>query len=135
MMPTDLVFHPVGCVSATTEEGFWQIAFTDDAHRPTLYLICQNAFEYDEADVRNGIDSHYVECNDQSRSAYGGIERVALGRDRVYFTFAPEAGERLGLPCGLGLSFRLEDEAYAALTAHAARIFGDRLHAMDASMP
>ena len=85
MLPDDMIFHVAGAISAATGDGYWQIAFADDPLHPTTYLICQNAFEYDDEDLRNGMDSHYVELNDQSQSAYGGVERVMLWRDRVFY--------------------------------------------------
>lgn len=132
-MAGELIFHLAEVVSATTEEGYWQIAFADDAHRPTTYLICQNAFEYDEEDRRAGMDSHYVELNDQSQSAYGGIECVVLWRDRVFFGFVPEVADMFDLPDGLGLAFRLTDSQYANLEDLARKIFCDRIHVMDPS--
>lgn len=135
MVPDDVIFHPAMAVSATTEDGYWQIAFADDAHRPATYLICQNAFEYDEEDRRAGMDSHYVELNDQSQSAYGGVERVMLWRDRVFFAFVPEVADMFDLPDGLGLAFRIADDEYANLEDLARKIFFDRIHVASQSRP
>ncbi|MFD0727099.1 Imm10 family immunity protein [Lysobacter brunescens] len=131
MLPGNVIFHPAGAVSATTEDGYWQIAFADDADRPTTYLICQNAFEYDEEDRRAGMDSNYVELNDQSQSAYGGVKRVVLWRDRVFFEFVPDVADMFDLPDGLGLAFRVTDNEYANLEDLARKIFCDNIQVVE----
>lgn len=135
MIPKDIEFYPAGAVSATTEDGYWQVAFADDAMNPTTYLICQNAFDYDEEDRRNGMDSHYVELNDQSQSAYGGVDHVVLWRDRVFFKFEPGVADLFDLPEGLGLAFRLTDDEYADLASLSMKIFGDRVRVEGQSFP
>lgn len=135
MLSDDMIFHLAAAISATTEDGYWQIAFADDPLHPTTSLICQNAFEYDDEDLRNGMDSHYVELNDQSQSAYGGVERVMLWRDRVFFAFTPEVAALFDLPDGLGLAFHVTDEEYANLAMLATKIFVDRISLADQSTP
>jgi hypothetical protein len=118
-------------VSATIEEGYWQVSFADNRDDPTTYLICQNAFEYDGEDRRSGTDSHYVELNDQSLSAYGGVDRVFLQRDRMSFVFTPEVAELFGLPHGLCLAFELDDARYADLVSLSKKIFEGRMMLVD----
>ena len=128
----DILLHAhAAVVSATTEEGCWQVAFADNRDDPTTYLICQNAFEYDDEDRQNGTDSHYVELNDQSLSAYGGVDRVLLQRDRMSFIFTPVVAELFELPHGLCLTFELDDARYADLVSLSKKIFEDRMTLVD----
>ena len=108
-----------------------RLAFADDADRPATYLICQNAFEYDDEDRCHGMDSHYVELNDQCQSAYGGVEQVVLWRDRIFFVFVPDVADMFELPDGLGLSFKLTDDEFQHLVKIANHIFGSRIQRVD----
>lgn len=119
--------HKAGAVSATEEDAYWQIGLADDAQNATTYLLVQNAFEYTDEDRANGMDSHYVELNDQSLSNYGGIESVVLLRDRIYFEFTPETGELFELQSGLGLQFELSDADFDSFKIIAEHIFDWRL--------
>ena len=65
-------FHEAQVVDISTGDGYWQIAFADHRVTPSAYLLLQNAFAYDPSDRESGMDSHYVELNDQSQSVYGG---------------------------------------------------------------
>lgn len=120
-------FHQAGSVLATEEDGYWQIAFADEPAHPTTYLICQNAFEYDDQDRQSGMDTHYVELNDQSQSAYGGVVQVTLWRGRIFFEFEKSTSKMFGLLDGLGLAFEITDENYEYLALIAKNIFGDKL--------
>ena len=131
MIPDDMIFHSACIVAATTEEGFWQIAFADDAAHPSRYLLCQNAFEYDDHDRMNGMDSHYVELNDQMLSAYGGVSRATLWRDRIFIVFTQDVAALFGLPDGLGLRFELGEIEYAQLASLSKKIFADRIDVRD----
>ncbi len=122
--------HKAGAVSATEEDAYWQIGFTDDAQNPATYLLVQNAFEFTDEERANGMDSHYVELNDQSLSNYGGIESVVLLRDRIYFEFTPETGELFELQGGLGLQFELSDADFDSFKIIAEHIFDRRLQTL-----
>ena len=47
------------------------------------YLMIQDSLNYDEQDVELGMDTYYLEVNDQSKGGYGGIDRIELDRGKL----------------------------------------------------
>ena len=120
-------FHEAQVVDISTGDGYWQIAFADDRVTPSAYLLLQNAFAYDPSDRESGMDSHYVELNDQSQSVYGGVARAILWRDRLLLEWTQTGKESLGISGSFGLRFDISDDEFSRLCDIGRAILGDRL--------
>lgn len=49
------------------------------------YLMIQDAYDReDEQEINLGMDTFYIETQDQSRGGYGGIKEIELGRDYLH---------------------------------------------------
>ena len=59
------------------------VGLSDQQFETSDYLVFQRAHEFDEQDVLLGMDTVYLERNDQGFSGYGGIESVSLFRDHL----------------------------------------------------
>ena len=44
------------------------------------YFMIQDCLNYDEQDIQLGMNSYYIELNDQSNGGYGGIKNFELTR-------------------------------------------------------
>lgn len=104
-------------VSVAPVDGIWTVAFADAVHEH--YFLIQR-------DVENvlgerELNVHYIEFGDQSKSCYGGIERVQVLPDAVKFEFTPDAAARIGRS-GTVVSFSLSKAGRASLSSALAHI-------------
>lgn len=76
-------------------DGVKIVGFADDNAAPTQYLILQQPQQYDEQDVKLGMDKVHVEVGHQSRSTYGGIKVVTSDKGRLSFELESSASEAL----------------------------------------
>lgn len=81
------------------------IGFANDPEPPSRYVIVQRAREFDDQDRELGMDQHYLEINDQSRSAYGVIESVRLATGQLTISLKNTARDRLLLEGNIVLVF------------------------------
>ena len=90
------------------------------------YLMIQQSLdEYDEQDVRLGMNTYHIERDDQSYSGYGGVERVNLHRNLLEVELN-EPGK--GLLCdSVKIDFQTDSENHRLLTEKLKYIFGDLL--------
>ncbi|WMS87524.1 Imm10 family immunity protein [Pleionea litopenaei] len=54
------------------------LGFADDEFEPSKFVIIQKAHEYDDQDVKLGMDKLYIKVEDQSRAKYGGVSSFTL---------------------------------------------------------
>lgn len=55
-------------VYEVTEYNSYLVGFADDKNEPKEYVIVERALEFDEQDIKLGMDSYYFEYSDQSNS-------------------------------------------------------------------
>ncbi len=61
------------------ENGLLIIAFSGKTENESIYLMIQDAFDRnDEQEIELGMNTFYIEINDQSKSGYGGISEIEL---------------------------------------------------------
>jgi hypothetical protein len=80
-----------------SDDEFIVVGFADEQdgiYREALHF--QRSHEFDEQDKALGMDSVYVERNDQRQGGYGGVARVELHPDRVRVVVIGELSERMG---------------------------------------
>lgn len=73
-------------VYEVTEDNSYLVGFADDKNEPTEYVIVERAFEFDEQDIKLGMDSYYFEYSDQSNSGYGLCSKVIMRQNEIVFS-------------------------------------------------
>ena len=73
-------------VYEVTEYNSYLVGFADDKNEPKEYVIVERALEFDEQDIKLGIDSYYFEYSDQSNSGYGLCDKVILRQNEIVFS-------------------------------------------------
>ena len=73
-------------VYEVTEYNSYLVGFADDKNEPKEYVIVGRALEFDEQDIKLGMDSYYFEYSDQSNSGYGLCDKVILRQNEIVFS-------------------------------------------------
>lgn len=73
-------------VYEVTEYNSYLVGFADDKNEPKEYVIVERALEFDEQDIKLGMDSYYFEYSDQSNSGYGLCDKVILRQNDFVFS-------------------------------------------------
>lgn len=73
-------------VYEVTEYNSYLVGFADDKNEPKEYVIVERALEFDEQDIKLGMDSYYFEYSDQSNSGYGLCSKVILRQNEIVFS-------------------------------------------------
>ena len=54
-------------------DGYWLVVFAACSDKSADYLMLQCSYIFDEQYIKLGMDTYYVERDDQTLSCYGGI--------------------------------------------------------------
>lgn len=73
-------------VYEVTEDNSFLIGFADDKNEPNEYVIVERALEFDEQDIKLGMDSYYFEYSGQSNSGYDLCSKVVLLQNEIVFS-------------------------------------------------
>ena len=73
-------------VYEVTEYNSYLVGFADDKNEPKEYVIVERALEFDEQNIKLGMDSYYFEYSDQSNSGYGLCDKVILRQNEIVFS-------------------------------------------------
>ena len=73
-------------VYEVTEYNSYLVGFADDKNEPNEFVIVERALEFDEQDIKLGMDSYYFEYSDQSNSGYGLCDKVILRQNEIVFS-------------------------------------------------
>jgi hypothetical protein len=60
-----------------------------------IYFMIQDSNEYDHQDKELGMDTYYIEKNDQSMSGYGGVKELRLSKNKIQIDLDQKGIERL----------------------------------------
>ncbi|MGW8394775.1 Imm10 family immunity protein [Pseudoduganella sp. HUAS MS19] len=104
-------------ISSKPVDGIWTVGFADSSQEN--YLLIQR--DVDNVAGQHGLNVHYIEFEDQSRSCYGGIERVQILRDAVRFRLSSTGAQRIGM-AEIVVSFTLSKPALASMSEALAHI-------------
>ncbi|MBS1792590.1 MAG: hypothetical protein JSS81_01980 [Acidobacteria bacterium] len=88
-------------------------------HADEEYFVIQQSL-----DIENAV--YHIERDDQSYGGYGGVDRIALTRDRLEVTLN-ETGRKNLQRDGVEIDFETDDETYRQLVEKLVLIFGERL--------
>jgi hypothetical protein len=108
------------------EESDLDILFVGFYTEENYLMIQQSLGEYDEQDVRLGMNTYHIERDDQSYGGYGGVQQMLLRRN-VIEVMLDETGKQ-NLQCDeIKIDFETDEENYQLLTEKLAYIFGSSL--------
>ncbi|WP_185964354.1 Imm10 family immunity protein [Aliikangiella marina] len=82
------------------------LGFADDEFEPSKFVIIQKAHEYDDQDVKLGMDKLHIQVEDQSRANYGGISSFTL--DNSYLVIELELDTQSSLKVDGNIRIALE---------------------------
>ncbi len=110
-------------VAVEDMDDFWLVGFADDEAEPTHYLQLQRSFKDSEQDIRLGMNTYYVEIDDQSSSCYGGVEQFELGKNRALIKFSFHSKRNLNGIDSAELTFDVNNEKLSQLRDRLSKIF------------
>jgi hypothetical protein len=96
-----------------------------------FYLMVQHANEYDDQDVKLGMDKPYIEYCGQGWSWYGHIDRFELLRTRIKVQMNAEAAAHMGNDGLIEVDFNLGDSDFARLRQSLATTFAGQSYYAD----
>jgi hypothetical protein len=89
-MELKFVANKVTC-EINTEEDYYLVGFSDNGDEPDQYVILQRAINFDEQDVKLGMNTYYFEYLGQSNSGYGICKKVMIENGYVFFELKEKA--------------------------------------------
>ena len=99
------------------------VGFADQENDTQGYLQLQRSRIDDSQDQALGLNSYYVERDDQSNSCYGGVESCELFADMVRLRFTDAGSLSLNLGEPIQITFDIDGETLSALRYQLASIF------------
>ena len=105
------------------DDAVLTVAFADRPDQPTTYLLLQRLISPTEQDKRLGHDKVYIELNEQSHSAYGGIKQVQLRNNRLLLRLDDKTASLLDADQDLEVELRSDAKEVANLHAQLKRLF------------
>ena len=124
IMPTTFDAHHI---AISHEDTFLLVGFADQEFDTQVYLMLQRAYEFDEQDHALGMDTVYIERDDQSQSTYGGIERVTLTPRALSLTLSTETANALGSETDLCIAITPNATELRALHAGLHQLCAERV--------
>jgi immunity protein 10 of polymorphic toxin system len=118
-----MVIEATNVVVDDGDPGFILVGFDSEGPGPRRYLMLQRSHEFDEQDVALGMDHVHIERDSQGYSAYGGIMRFELRRDRAMISLNAVTARMLGNEEEFEVKFDLEDGRFEELRAGLAEVF------------
>lgn len=112
------------CVVIDDMEDYWFVGFADSELNTEHYLMLERAYEDDEQDIANGMNTYHVELDDQGFSCYGGIERFALSKHKVVIQFNQSGTQSLGVN-KLEIQFTSDNDLFDKLKNRLEHVFAD----------
>jgi len=119
----DLKFE-ANCVAVEENEEYTLIGFSDDEFNVTQYLIIQYAKEFDKQDKENGMDTYHIEVNSETKSCYGGIEKIQKNSGLIAFFIKEEYKKILDIN-QIVINYHIDTGAEVQLDKKLKKIFGE----------
>ena len=116
------LFH-ANCVANVDDANCRVVGFADQQFDTKRYLQFQLSHASDAQDQALGLDTYYVEVDDQSNSCYGGIERIELRANAITLRLDDVGSQRLNLDKDVLITFDADDKTLCELRSGLATIF------------
>jgi hypothetical protein len=110
-------------VSCDPIEGVWTVAFSEYPAADGRYLLLQREEQEAAHEKELGLVGDYIELDDQSRAAYGGVESVALKQDKLTLLLNAKGIHLVGVR-EVEVSFDLVNPGFDKLHAALEQILG-----------
>lgn len=110
-------------VAVEDMDDYWLVGFADDEAEPPHYLQLQRGFKDSDQDIRLGMNTYYIEIDDQGSSCYGGIERFELRRDQALIKFSSQGKAKLNGIESAEITFKAGNEKFNQLRDRLSKIF------------
>ena len=112
-MPTSFIAKQV---FVEEEHGILVVALSaPSTAEEDFYLILQHKNEYDEQDLRLGMNEPYVEFCGQDWSWYGHVDSFVLMRDRINIRMNSVAADRMKNDGDIQVQFAIDDHSFSDL--------------------
>ena len=118
-----MVIDSTGVAIDADDPALILVGFESERGGARHYLMLQRSRELDQQDIASGMDAVYIERDDQGHSAYGGITRFELRRDRALIRLDDDTAGKLGGEGEIEVRFGLDDEQFEGLRAALAEVF------------
>jgi hypothetical protein len=118
-----MVIEATNVVVDDGDPGFILVGFDSEGPGLCGYLMLKRSHEFDEQDVALGMDHVYIERDSQGYSAYGGIARFELRRDRAMISLDAATARKLGNEMEFDVRFNLGEKRFEELRAGLAKVF------------
>jgi hypothetical protein len=119
---SETLFH-ANCIAVEDSDESCLVGFADQEYDTQRYLQLQRAHVNDAQDQALGLDTYYVERDDQRNSCYGGIECCDLHADKIRLSFSDAGSRSLNLREPMRISFDIDEEKLNAVRILLATIF------------
>ena len=116
------LFH-ASCVAIVDDEFSRIVEFADRQLDTKRYLQFQLSRVSDTQDQALGLDTYYVEKDDQSNSCYGGIESIDLHKNTITLRLDDVGSQRLDLDKVVLITFDADDKTLVELRSGLTTIF------------
>ena len=116
------LFH-ANFVAIVDDEYSRIVGFADQQFDTKRYLQFQRSLEGDAQGRALGLDTYYVEKDDQSNSCYGGIESIDLRANAITLKLDDVGSKRLVLDKVVLITFDADDKTLGELRKGLATIF------------
>ena len=97
----------------------------NDLGGPTYFMI-QDSEEHNKQDQQLGMNTYYIEKNDQSMSGYGGIQELRLDKEKVYIELDKKGIENLK-ETEIVIELKCNDDEFENLQKRLYEILDDKL--------
>ncbi len=121
---SSISFH-ANCVAIEDYGDSCLVGFADQEFDTQRYLQLQRSRNNTAQDRQLGLDTYYVERDDQLYSCYGGLEHCELHADSICFRFTEAGSKRLQLDGVLRITFAADSKTMTALKTQLSVIFAD----------
>lgn len=116
------LFHAT-CIAAVEDEVGWVVGLADQEVDTRQYLQFQRGHANDPQDQPLGLDTYYVEKDDQSNSCYGGIERIDLGANAIQLRLDEAGSQSLRLDKNVVITFDADEQTLDRFRAGLIAVF------------
>jgi hypothetical protein len=116
------LFH-ANCVAVVDDEFSRIVGFADQQFDTKRYLQFQLSRVSDTQDEALGLNTYYVEKDDQSNSCYGGIESIDLHKNTITLKLDDVGSQRLDSDRIVLITFDTDDKTLGELRSGLAAIF------------
>lgn len=107
------------------DENLVMVGFADTEIETQEYILLQKPVHVTEQEAKLGLNKIHITYKEQHQSAYGGIERCILQKDRVHLEVEPDVASLLGTESNIEITFAFHSPSLSELKLHLGMLFCD----------